>query len=1225
MISCSNTGSASIYEAGSRMKRKVMPKAQRHYIWRSLAFAVALIAVGCFGANAKDSFTSVKDAEQYLAKGDLRAAEIELRNAARQSPDNPVIRARLAQVYLGLGDAPSAEREARAARERNGDEADYLTILSDALLRQGKFADVVNLIQPGERASALESKVRTALGTAAAGLNDRDNAQAMFRDAVRFDPEAVQPKVQLAQLLSGQNPEEADKLIDAAIAADPRSAEILRVKAEMLRTRGDPDGAVRLFDDALKIDPKDLQSHLGRANTYIGLGKFKAADEDLDPILKSIPNNFMANYLRTLELDKQQQYAAADRILDHISPAFPRFWAGYYLQGATKSALGQFAQAESILSKYLAQVAIDPRALRLIANAALQQHAPSRAIEYLKPLVENSTVDAGTLSLLGNAYMADGKPELALQQFEKAAALDPGNQAIKARVAISEINSGRGQQGLAELEQVFASESGAIIAGPTLVFTELRAGRVEKAAEVTASLINLDANNPLYQTLLGVVRVAQGDYAGAETGFRAALARNPEFAAATRDLAKLYLATGRTDDAKKVYVDLLSKKPDDAAALLGLADIAVTEKRWSEAIDYINRARTAAPKDPAAGIKLVDVYESQKDWSSARTVAGELVVQFPGNVDVQIAQATAFLGSGYEKSAISSYRRAYEIAPNSIPILFRYIGLLNSAKEFREARTVLQEAVARNPQNAPLKGDLIRVEAEIDGVDAALAKAHAFAKDDPENNIYDLVAAELYEKAARPQDAVALLETAIKARPSDDGLTIALSRLYTNAGDLTKAEGVLTLRLAAGPNSPTVRAALARLYLTTGRTDDAKKSYDELLSQSPTDFTALLGVAEIAVAQKKWSEATDYITRARTVAPNDPAPGLLLVNMYGLQQDWQRAKSAATDLVAQFPANVEVLEAHGRVQTAAGDTGGALSTYRRAHELAPNSMPILSRYLTLLKAAKNFTEERTVLQAALDRDPQNASLKGDLIRAEADIGGLDAGLTKARSFANDDPGNSLYDVVSAELNENAGRRSEAMALADQVAATHPSDDNLTVALFRLYARADDLAKAEGVLNARLKADSKDFAIRSVLAGFYLQQKKYEPAIAEYTRLVAARPTDPAALNNLAWLYQRQGNLPKARELAELAFTAAPAAAQIDDTLGWILLAQGEADKALTHLSAAIFAAPRNPDIQYHLAVALQRVGRPANAQAMLEALLGSGVSFTDKADAEKLLQELKRG
>ena len=1119
-----------------------MPKARRHYMWRPSAFATALLLIACLGANAKDSPTSMKDAEQYLAKGDLKAAEIELRNAVRQSPDDPVIRARLAQVYLDLGDAVSAEREARAARERNGEEVGYLPILSGALLRQGKFADVLDLIQPDDRAPVLESKVRTALGTAAAGLNDRKKAETTLRDAIRLDPEAPQPKARLAQLLNRQDPEEADKLIDAAIAANPRSTEILQVKAEMLQSRGDQDGAMRLFDEALKIDPKDLQAHLGRANINIGQGKFKPADEDLDPVLKATPNNFMANYLRALELAKQQQYAAADRIFDRISPAFPRFWTAYYLQGATKLALRQFAQAESILSKYLAHAPADQRASRLIAGAALQQHAPSRAIDYLKPLPDKSTVDPATLSLLGNAYMADGKPELALQQFEKAATLDPGNETIRARVAISEINSGRGQEGLANLEQVFASASGATIAGPTLVLSELRAGRLEKAAEVAVSLIKLDANNPLYQTLLGVVQVAQRDYSGAETAFRAALARNPDFAAATRDLAKLYLATGRAGDAKKVYGDLLSRKPQDETALLGLADIAITEKKWAEATDYINRARTAAPNDPAAGIKLVSLYETRLDWSNAKTVAGELVAQFPRDVNVEIAQASAFLGTDDINGAISAYKRAHEIAPDSIPILSRYVGLLISAKQFREARTVLQEAVTRDPRNAAFKVDLIRVEAEIDGLDAALAKAHALAKDDPENNVYDLVSAELYQKAGRPQDAVKMLETAVDARPSDDGLTIALSRLYTRAGDQTKAETVLTRRLTADPKSFSVRAALARLYLAAGRTGDAKRNYDELLSQRPTEVAALLSLAEIAVAQKRWPEATDYITRARTAAPNDPAPGLLLVTMYGLQQDWKHATSAATELVAQFPSNVDVLDAQGRVQTGAGYTESALSTYRRAHELAPTSRPILARYLGLLKTAKKFPEERTVLQAAFDRDPQNAALKGDLIRVEAEIGGLQAGLAKARSFANDDPGNSLYDVVSAELYENVGRKPEAIALADQIAATHPSDDNLTLALFRLYTRADDQAKAEGVLNARLKDDPKDVAIRSVLADFYLEQKNYDLAIAEYTRLVAENPTNPAALNNLAWLYQRQEDLPRARQFAERAFAAAPATA-----------------------------------------------------------------------------------
>jgi putative PEP-CTERM system TPR-repeat lipoprotein len=431
--------------------------------------------------------------------------------------------------------------------------------------------------------------------------------------------------------------------------------------------------------------------------------------------------------------------------------------------------------------------------------------------------------------------------------------------------------------------------------------------------------------------------------------------------------------------------------------------------------------------------------------------------------------------------------------------------------------------------------------------------------------------------------------------------------------------------LAADPDNPTVRAALGRLYLTTGRIDDAKKTYEALLASRPTDVAALLGLGEIAVAEKKWTEATDYIGRARAVAPNDPAAGLMLVNMYGLQQDWKHAVPAAAELGAQFPASVEVLDAQGRVQIGAGDADGALSTYRHAHELAPASNPILSRYLALLRAAKKFTEARSTLQAALDRDPRNASLKGEMIRAEAEIGGLEAGLATARRFANEDPGNSLYDVASAELYENAGRRREAIALVDQVAATQPSDDNLTLALFRIYTRADDLAKAEGLLTARLKADPKDYVIRAVLAGSYLEQKKYEAAIAEYGRLVTEHPADPTALNNLAWLYQREGNLAKARELAERAFAASPATAQIDDTLGWILLAQGEADKAMTYLSAANSAAPRNPDIQYHLAVALHRVGRPGDALSMLESLLESGVSFTDKAEAEKLLQKLKPG
>jgi len=1212
-----------------------MPGPHRHCLWRRLTFAVVVFASICPDARADKSAAFVKDAEQSIARGNLKAAEIEFKNAVRQSPQDPIIRVRLAQVYLQLGDAAAAESEARAAHERGGDEADYLPILAEALLRQYKFADVLDSIHPGDREAALESKVRAALGTAAAGLRDQDKAAAMLRDAVRLDPSAVKPKIQLAQLLNAKDPAEADKLIDEAIAADPRSAEALQAKGEMMRFRGNLEEAMRLFDEAVQIDPKDLRAILGRAEVNIIRGEFKAADEVLDPILQATPDNFMANYLRAAELSDQQQYATSDRILDHISPGFARFPFGYNLQGATKFALGQFEAAEIAFGKYLSQGSDDPKAVRLMASAALQQRAAPRAIEYLKLLIDRFPPDAATLTLLGNAYMADGKPAIALQKFREAASLDPEDPAMRTRVAISQIDIGQRKQGLAQLEQVFASGSGATIAGPTLVLADLRAGRVAKAAEVAASLVTRDRNNPLYLTLVSEVRAAQHDDVGAETAFRTAKAHDPAFTPATRDLAQLYLATGRADDARKVYTGLLSKKPNDASnspsikandvtVFLGLADVAIAENKWIEAIDDVNRARTIAKNDSTPGLKLVRLYESRANWDGAKAVAVELGQQFPRDAYVAEAQGRTSLEAGDRKGAIASYKLAQKLAPSSVPILSGYVGLLRQAGYFRDARDVLQEAVARNPQSAAIKADLIRVEAELDGLDTALYVARGFAKDDPDNNLYDLVSAEIYENAGRAGDAADLLEKAFAARPSDD-LSVALARLHMRMGNPGKAEALLSARLQTDPKNIATASALAPLYLMTGRPDEAKRIYNEVLSQRPADFGALLSLTDIAVGQMKWEEATDYIKRARAVAPNDPALGLKLVNLYAARQDWQSALATAAELAEKFPASFDVIDAKARIQISLGDTLGALSTYRRAYERTPDSYPVFSRYLAALSAAKKFDQKRLLLKAALDRSPRDAFLKGELIRTAAEIGGLDAGLEAAQSFAKNDPDNSLYDVVSAELYEKAGRSGDAVALLEKAVAAQPSNDYVTTALSRLYLRTGELEKAETVLQTRLKTDPTNYAVRSALASVYSKEQKYGSAIAEYSHLIEGRPADPAALNNLAWLYQRQGDMVKARELAERAATISPGTADILDTLGWILLNQGEPDRALPYLISATLSDPRSPDLQYHLAAALHRLGRSAEAQARLEPLLGSGISFADKAKAEALLEELKHG
>jgi Tfp pilus assembly protein PilF len=147
------------------------------------------------GRKHRRSEVYLESAKQYIAQGNLSAAEIELRNAVRDAPQDPALRVRLAEVYMRLGEAALAEREAQAARERGGSEADFVPVLLEALLAQRKFSDLADQVQPSNRDPALESKIRTALATAVAYLQDRDKAETLLREAIEHDPSAVRPKI----------------------------------------------------------------------------------------------------------------------------------------------------------------------------------------------------------------------------------------------------------------------------------------------------------------------------------------------------------------------------------------------------------------------------------------------------------------------------------------------------------------------------------------------------------------------------------------------------------------------------------------------------------------------------------------------------------------------------------------------------------------------------------------------------------------------------------------------------------------------------------------------------------------------------------------------------------------------------------------------------------------------------------------------------------------------
>jgi tetratricopeptide (TPR) repeat protein len=180
----------------------------------------------------------------------------------------------------------------------------------------------------------------------------------------------------------------------------------------------------------------------------------------------------------------------------------------------------------------------------------------------------------------------------------------------------------------------------------------------------------------------------------------------------------------------------------------------------------------------------------------------------------------------------------------------------------------------------------------------------------------------------------------------------------------------------------------------------------------------------------------------------------------------------------------------------------------------------------------------------------------------------------------------------------------------------------TAALKSYRARSQGrLGQVTSPLTRWLAQSPADFTVRSVLAEAYQLAGQEVRAIQEYETVVRDGPPNAVAFNNLAWLYYLQKDR-RAIDMARRAHEAAPGVAAITDTYGWILVENGRAEEGLRLLEEAVKASPEVPDIGYHRAAALARLGRRAEAVRALEGLLADNREFDSRGDAIRLRAEL---
>jgi putative PEP-CTERM system TPR-repeat lipoprotein len=466
-------------------------------------------------------------------------------------------------------------------------------------------------------------------------------------------------------------------------------------------------------------------------------------------------------------------------------------------------------------------------------------------------------------------------------------------------------------------------------------------------------------------------------------------------------------------------------------------------------------------------------------------------------------------------------------------------------------------------------------------------------------------------------DAVAQLRRAVG---DTEMVGVLDGQVKTAEMDLTGAEAVFADTLKRFPESRQATLGLVQVEGRLGHTQTARERLMGWMTAHPDDKVGLKLLVTGDMAGRDVNGAIAAAEAAHGAAPGDLDVVAGLATLYLAAKMPQKAVDlidrSATGGAAINPA---LLPLKGQALINENRLTEAESVLRQAAEAQPADTRPRFGLIELKLRQKDYDGARTVAQDGLAASPGNPRLLEALVAIDLKAHGIKVALQTAATLKQD-PKNmpAALTLGATALAASGDKEGAARAFLD---AFHQAPSEQTaLAASGALSRAGRAEDASALLRDWTAAHPDAAAAQDVLASEALVAHRNQEAASRLTRVLAARPSDAAALNNMAWVKLLDGDAAGAVPFAKRAYYLAPSA-ETEDTLGWILVTRGDTAGALPLLQQAASVKP-SPQIMYHYAVALNGQGRARDAKEALDKALGDKAAFDGRPDAEALRAKL---
>jgi tetratricopeptide (TPR) repeat protein len=652
---------------------------------------------------------------------------------------------------------------------------------------------------------------------------------------------------------------------------------------------------------------------------------------------------------------------------------------------------------------------------------------------------------------------------------------------------------------------------------------------------------------------LAAIETESGHRPQAITLLRQALVQLPGNSSLLYQLGGLLLEeeklTEVETDVEEVITEMNRWKRAPAEAALLQAELQLRQGKPAEARELLEEKRPLLAEQSElqvrANLLLGQSYgrlgESDLELAAYRR-AGEVVPQSPV---VQGELARALLRAGQEEEAFQQFQRLVKLPGASLNdwltlarlLVVRNLRLPAQGRQWAVVERHLNEMARAYPNSA---GETI-LRAEIlaarDQVGEAQRLLEERIRKQPRELESWLALASLTHRWEKPAAAFAILDRA--ERVLGRRIELELSRLEfvpsLQAAQSTKSlERIDSDLKTFGPEERVgLLTGLATAYTAWQDYPRSLQVWEQLAAWRPEDLAVHLHLFEAALRCKDPSKTEAAVQSIRRLEGSDgplfhyaEAIRLIATGQQGDKPDLSAAREHLVAAAMRRPSWSRIPLALASLSELEGKTDEVLDNSLRAIELGEHGPVVVREAVRLLYSHQRYNEADQLI-SRLQRDQ---TMTSDLGKLAAEVYLRNADPARAVELAVQAVAPTSKDyrdhIWLGQVYAAAGRMTEAEATLRRAVALAEKNPDPWLALVHLFVREQQPAKAEDVLQqARQKLPAEIAPL--ALAQGYDALGRPEQAEKEFQAAVAARPHDPARLQELANYYQRSGHPEKA--------------------------------------------------------------------------------------------------